>query len=224
MSSLNRRKFLSFTATTIGLPVAGCLSNEFQGMSGTSRSTPSRTRPAGNSRQRTSTVNDGKSSAPSSCPNGITPLEPWWVVEGPGPLGGFDLSIRAREISIGGTLSATLTNITNEEKSTGNKQKYDIQYQTESGWETIFGIDQETAMYTSEGITHQPGEGFSWNLTFTRSGLTDAVNQEPMYSVCAPLESGTYRFVYWGITTEQEVRDDYETDYGIGIAFSVSQE
>ena len=70
-------------------------------------------------------------------------------------------------------------------------------------------------------MRHDPGEGFRWELTFTQDGASDAVRHSPTYHVCAPLRSGEYRFVYWGVTSEKEVENNYETNYGVAARFSV---
>jgi hypothetical protein len=116
---------------------------------------------------------------------------------------------------------ATLRDVAEEELRTGNKKKYDIQYRGEEGWHSIFGTDG-IAPWTDEAVPHQPGEGFRWELTFTQDGLSEAVDHGPAYFVCNPLEPGTYRFVYWGVTPERERQEDFETDYALGVPFTVS--
>lgn len=149
------------------------------------------------------------------------PIDPGWVVADRGPLGGFDLTLDSRELAIGDTLTATLTNVTDEKQSTGNKKKYDIQYRAAEGWHSIFGTEGMAA-WTDEGVGHSPGEGFTWTLTITQEGLSEAVDHGPDYYVCTPLDPGAYRFVFWGITTERERRENFETDYALGVPFSLS--
>lgn len=221
---MDRRAMLRLFTAGAGLSLTGCLSTETRSNGDTADSTRTSTNTPEDQTHTDTPVEDGEASAPPSCPSEYTPLEPSWVVEGPGPLGGFDLSLDTREIQRGDTLNATLTNVTNEEHSSGIKQKYDIQYQSESGWHTIFGTEEDYAVYLDLAIAHPPGEGFSWQLEFTQEGLTDAVDDPVTYHVCTSLDPGTYRFVYWGITTEREAQNDYETDYALGVPFSVSQD
>lgn len=110
---------------------------------------------------------NGHTAPAPSCHDEYIPLDPSWAVEGPGPLGGFDLTLERHQITHGDTLTATLKNVANEESETGNKKKYDIQYHAESGWHSIFGTEDEIQIFSDEAILHQPGEGFTWQLTFT---------------------------------------------------------
>lgn len=165
-------------------------------------------------------IGSGQAGPAPSCGD-YEPIDPGWVVAGRGPLGGFDLTLNRRELVRGDTLTPSLTNVTDAEQSTGNRKKYDIQFRGAEGWHSIFGTDG-IAPWTDEAVGHQPGEGFTWELTVTQDGLTEAVDHGPAYYVCSPLEPGTYRFVFWGITTERERREDFETDYALGVPFTVS--
>jgi hypothetical protein len=163
---------------------------------------------------------DGRASPAPTCPDGYDPLRPRWVVEGPGPLGGFELSLARDTLERGATLTARLTNVTAETRTTGTEKKYDIQSRDGDDWYSVFGTEPE-AFHTDEAVTHRPGDGFVWELPLTREGLTDAVDTGPTYAVCGPLEPGEYRFVYWGITSRKEVEAEYETEYALGVRFSV---
>ncbi|WP_089816158.1 hypothetical protein [Halomicrobium zhouii] len=111
--------------------------------------------------------------------------------------------------------------MTDEQRETGTKTKYDIQYQGKSGWHSIFGTKREQVAYNDLAYRHKPGEGLTWNLPVTADGLTGTFeNAAANYHVCGPLEPGTYRFVYWGIMSEKlENRG-----YGLGRSFTVSGE
>ena len=163
---------------------------------------------------------DGRASPAPTCRGGYDPVRPRWVVEGPGPLGGFELSLSQGTLERGETLTARVTNVTAETRTTGTKKKYDIQSRDGGDWSSVFGTAPE-AFHTDEAVTHRPGDGFVWELPFTQQGLTDAVDAGPTYAVCGPLESGDYRFVYWGITSRKEVEANYETEYALGVPFSV---
>ncbi len=156
-----------------------------------------------------------------SCRDGYQSIEPYWVVERYGRLAGYRLEIEDQSISVGETLVATLENVSGETNTSGNKGKFDIQYRDTDRWRTIFGREDVFAGWSDEGVMHDPGDGFRWELTFTQDGASDAVRHSPTYHVCAPLSSGEYRFVYWGVTSEKEVENDYETDYGVAARFSV---
>ena len=224
MPTLNRRGLLRTITLGTGLSVFGCVSSTTPSGGGTPNSTSTRTNTTEERTQVSPPIKDGEASPPPSCPNEYNPMDPYWIVEGPGPLGGFDLSLADREIRHGDSLNATLKNLTDKKKYCGIKEKYDIQYKTKSGWQTIFGLKADMAVHPDIAAIHKPGEGFSWDLEFTREGLSGAVGSEVTYYVCAPLDPGTYRFVYWGITSEREVESNYETEYAIGVPFTVSQD
>lgn len=210
MPSVTRREILGVTAAGVSFTLAGCSST---GRTPTIEITSTSSTPVAN----------GRASPAPSCRNGYSSLDPRWVVEGSGPLGGFDLTLESHAIAHGDTLTATLTNVTDEQQTTGNRKKYDIQYRAESGWHTIFGTE-ESAVWTDEGISHPPGDGFTWQLTVTQDGLTNAIDHAPTYYVCAPLTAGDYRFVYWGITSQKEIQSGYETEYAFGAPFTVSRD
>jgi hypothetical protein len=114
----------------------------------------------------------------------------------------------------------SLRNVTDSTQSTGNRRKFDVQYRGSDGWHTIFG-KKDDSFLNDIGIEHEPNQGFTWEFPVTRDGLSSLTGH---YGVCTPINPGTYRFVYWGITTEQEKKEDYETDYAIGTSFTVSDD
>lgn len=200
VTDMNRRRFLGVIAG-LGPPLAGCLGSE------TPASTP------------TDTPASTPTSTPTEpCQRDLKRIEPWWTVES-GPLDGFDLSLSTESVSIGGTLTANLRNVTDEQRTSGTYTKYDIERQTAAGWESIFW-KKEYEAWTSEGVFHEPDEGFNWEFTFTQDGLTETGKARPDYFVCSSLEPGTYRFVYWGVSPEGESG----TDYALSSQFSVTQD
>ncbi len=221
-----RRNVLRVTAT-IPFATAGCLSgSETQSESTTRHQTTVRTETVSETPPTTGTgtatsVTDGSAGRAESCRDGYESIEPYWVVERYGRLAGFALEIEERSISVGETLAATLENVSGETNTSGNKGKFDIQYRDSDRWRTIFGREDVFAGWSDEGVTHEPGEGFRWEFTFSQDGASDAVRHSPTYHVCAPLSSGEYRFVYWGVTSEKEAENDYETDYGVAARFTV---
>jgi len=118
--------------------------------------------------------------------------------------------------------TAKLTNVSDEDNQTGNRRNYDIQYRGENGWRTTIGTESG-AMWTDIGIEHPPGGGFTWEFTVSQDGFSDATDHPPTYHVCAPVEAGTYRSVYWGITTPKEAAADFETDHALGVEFTVTE-
>lgn len=215
---MNRRQFIALFGSGV---FAGC-SNRATPATTTTNETPTTSSPTtSQSPPSTTTVEDGRAGPALSCPAGHNTFHPTWVVEGPGPLAGFDLTT-TQSLTVGQRFTATLQNVTSANQHTGNKHKYDIQIRAADGWHTIFGL-QDHAGWTDEAIGHKPNQGFTWPFPFTTEGLTDLVENSP-YRVCGPVTSGTYRFVYWGITTEQEANEDYETDYALGVPFTVTKD
>ncbi len=136
-----------------------------------------------------------------------------------GPLAGFALEVFEESVTFGSQLTVSLKNVTETERTSGNKQDYDVQRQTDAGWKSVFWRPK-TGYWTDEALSHAPGEGFTWRLSFTQKGLRSLENQ-PAYYVCLPLETGTYRFVYFGISPKQE--SDFETEFALGSSFTVTQ-
>lgn len=158
-----------------------------------------------------------------TCNEGFKSLEPWWIVKGSGPLAGFELQLDSEIYSKGDTLIAKFRNVTNQKQAAGNRHKYDVQFRGPNGWHTIIGVSEDEGFaWTDEGYLIQPGNGWTWRLTLTETGIWDGEHHGHSYRACQPLKPGTYRFVYWGITTEQEREEDFETDYALGVAFTVT--
>lgn len=167
-------------------------------------------------------ADDAPANPAPTCTEGYESLEPWWVVEGPGPLAGFKLRVDREEYAKGDELTAELRNVTESEQGAGNKHKYDIQYRATDGWHTIFGTPaNESFAWTDEGYLIQPGDGWTWRFTLTQAGLSEGEDSGQSYHACQPVKPGTYRFVFWGVTTEQEREEGFETDYALGVPFKV---
>ncbi|MFD1647164.1 hypothetical protein [Haloarchaeobius litoreus] len=237
MLSPTRRRLLGAASTALSLVVAGCSSSE-GGQDGppptslgpTERTThtespPTTTEAATEPTTTTWTpVDDGTADPAPTCGEKYQSIEPYWVVQSYDPLAGFELKLDSQSISIGERFGATLTNISGEYNGTGNRRKIDIQYRSEDGWHTILGWEEAFAGWTDIGVGHDPGEGFRWEFPFTQEGISEAVNRRLEFHACRPIRAGEYRFVYWGVTTELAVEEDYETDYAIAAPFTVVAE
>ena len=206
MPAPSRRRLLTLVAASLPLSIAGCAGSGTQ--STQTPYNPSDTEPA--------------RSAPS-CPDGVDSLDPGWVVTGSGPAGGFELTAGQSTVAQGESLTVTLQNVTDRTRTTGNRRKLDLQYRGTDGWHTIFGT-QSDAVWTDIAIEHQPGTAFGWTFTMSEDGITTFLDEldAPLYALCSPIDPGEYRFVYWGITTEREETEDFETDYALGIPFEVT--
>ena len=215
MPSFSRRKLLSLTAIGFSTTLAGCnQSSASQNTIATDTTTTAQQTPA------TTQYQDGSAGPAPSCTGEYSSFNPRWVVEGSGPLAGFNLTLDQRTIALGDTLTVSLRNVTGNTQTTGNRRKYDVQYRGSNGWHTIFGVEHNS-VWNDIGVGHEPNHGFTWQFPFTRDGLSSLAGH---YGVCAPINPGTYRFVYWGITTEQEEKEDYETDYAIGVSFTITDD
>jgi hypothetical protein len=211
MPSLSRRNLLGLSALGFSTALAGCIQSDVT----TDTSTPSQTTTS------TMSIEDGHAGPANFCSGEYSSFNPLWVVQDSSQLAGFDLTLDPRTLTFGDMLRVSLRNVTDDTLYSGNIGKYDVQYRGSDGWHTIFGkIDHLS--WTDEAILHKPNHGFTWEFPFTQDGLSNVVDNG--YGVCAPLNPGTYRFVYWGITTEREENEDYETNYALGVPFTVTDD
>jgi hypothetical protein len=97
----------------------------------------------------------------------------------------------------GDTVTVTMTNVTDGEQVTGNRDKYNLQVYTEAGWQDVRGWTGDERGYTDEGRLHQPGEGFEWSLTLTEAGVVAGHPHAGNLTVCPGLPAGRYRFAFW---------------------------
>lgn len=201
----SRREFLHAGAVASAVCLAGC-------QVGAQPETPTHTEPVG----------DGSASPAPNCPHGYRSIEPWWVVVGPGPLGGFELDLDQQSYERGEKLVAELRNVTDTERLSGAQTKYDIQFKAAHGWQTVIGVPEDGHYpWPAIGIAHQPGEGFTWQINLTQEGISGDSDPAESYRACGPMAPGTYRFIYWGITSEREREEDFETDYALGVPFTL---
>lgn len=154
----------------------------------------------------------------ADCRDDVTRVSEVFTVRN-GQLAGFELSLSSDSVPLGGKLTAALTNISDEERMTGNKRKFDIQINTPNGWQSIFWIP-ETSYWTDEGVYHEPGDGFQWDLTISQDALTNTESR-PQYFVCNSLDPGTHRFVYWGIPSSAEGESGSNGALALGREFVV---
>lgn len=138
-----------------------------------------------------------------------------WTVE-TGTLEGFELAVSEESVPLGGTITVRLTNTTDEERNSGIESKYDVQRRTDAGWRSVFRY--EGPGWEDLAVGHDPGEGYRWELTLTEDGLSRPREDElgPAYYVCDPLDPGTYRFLYFGISSPSTKQS------ALGIQFTVT--
>lgn len=124
-----------------------------------------------------------------------------------------EFSLRGNSLSVeyGESVQITLRNTTDETVETGNKHKYNLECYTQAGWQEVRVWTSETTLpYTDEAISHEPGEGFEWNMELTEEGIPAATIHEDDLQVCPELESGRYRFTYWGLIGEDAIAIEFD--------------
>lgn len=227
MPPLTRRELLRTTPIALMGVISGCITNSRTTTENTTSTTTvsSSTSTQISSRsppQSPTPIDNGRAAPAPSCPEGYFPVQPFWIVYGTGPLAGFDLTLDTQTVALGDTLTCKFQNITNGENESGNKKKYDLQYNAESGWHTVFGSKREEVYRTDGAVKHEPSSGFTWEFSFTQEGISNIVENDEYYA-CGPIKAGSYRFVYWGITSDKEAEENFETDYALGAPFSVTE-
>lgn len=200
---MNRRRFLVATLPA-SLPLAGC--------TGTSSTDPT---------SRTAT-NESPSSTDTStatpCGPGSTRLALQFEMAEP-PVGGFDLSVAASTVPVGGTLAVALTNVSDGDRITGNRYKYDVQRRVDGNWRSVFR-HADHPIWMDDAVEHAPGEGFDWEIEVSGSGLTHGIERgSGELVVCDGVRPGEHRFVYWGVS------GDGESGGGVALAaeFAVTE-
>lgn len=136
--------------------------------------------------------------AASGCGHANEPLVPTQSLDSSND--GFELSKSAETVSVGDELRFEFRNVTDTAKVTGNRRKYAFQIESGDRWVSRTRYVRD---WTAEGISHAPGDGFSWSFDVSASGLSTD------HQFCGSLRPGTYRFVYWS------------TDPSLGTRFDV---
>lgn len=121
-------------------------------------------------------------------------------VEAPGE-SAADTATDALAFERGDEVRIVARNISNRTLTTGNRRKYGFEVKTEVGWQDVRGTNPTRPIgHTDEGISHPPGEGFDWRFELTEDGLVDDAYSGQELRVCPALQSGRYRFRFWGVT------------------------
>ena len=120
---------------------------------------------------------------------GYGPVQPVESVED-GTVGGFSLTVDADRVAVG-------------EQTSGNKREYVVEQRGPDGWTSIFWAEEpaDVGWYLG-GVSHLPGQGYVWKLPVTESGL-DSAHDSHDFRVCRPIEPGQYRFVYFGVVSDE---------------------
>lgn len=124
-------------------------------------------------------TNSGGESSGSDCRNARQRLD-WDYNAQDDAAQGLGLSVTPESVVAGDGIAARLKNTTGEERTTADRRHYTIQRRVDGEWRDIFWVTPP-ATYTSEAITHEPGDGFEWTFPLTQDGLTTG-----KYHVCSP--------------------------------------
>lgn len=115
----------------------------------------------------------------------------------PEQVSGLELTASKDSVAIGDEITFSLRNVSDETAEIGTIYKYNIWRLGNDRWMPVFQTPYKA--WYDIGLLLAPGAGYDWPFTFDREGL-EREHEPPKvsYLVCAPLEPGTYRFVFWG--------------------------
>lgn len=119
----------------------------------------------------------------------------------------WEMRISDTAVNHGDTIHIQLKNVTDEARSRYANSRYNIQVETDSGWQEIRTYESRKEWGPHPAIirSNGPGESFTWTLTMDEEEITG--------DVCPPLQDGRYRFVYHGFKEE---------DQPVGVGFNFS--
>lgn len=124
------------------------------------------------------------------------------------------LAMRVAETTYerGDTVEIRLVSVGDASLNTGNRHKFNLQVDTDDGWQDVRGADEGTFPYTDEAVRHPPGEGFEWAIELTESGVVDASGTAGDLRVCPELPAGRYRFAYWGVIGDGAIAVEFDLE------------
>lgn len=115
--------------------------------------------------------------------------------------GRWELRVDTLSAEYGATVAVRLTNVSDEEQHHSSKGDFNIQVETEVGWQDVRVRENKYDSATTDELQKkQPGEGPRWEITMTDEELPETYGG--MGKVCPGLPSGRYRFVYTGTETQ----------------------
>jgi hypothetical protein len=195
---MNRRRVLVLAAGTAAL-TAGCLSDTESPSETTQQSSESRTEPPHQTTDpEIQTIAGNPPDAAVDCSDDT--VEPVFVAGSetlPERVAGIELTASTEAVTLGDDIGFSLRNVDDQTHLLGTPYKYEIHRRENDEWIPVYYTDHFE--WIDEGIEVAPDDGFDWAFTVAREGLQRENHQNSAYYVCSPIESGTYRFVYWGI-------------------------
>lgn len=196
---MDRRRFLCVLG--VG-SVTGCLASEGPSSTPTDGSVGSPTSTAGDADPGTidSTGREPEATVDASCSSDRERSEIIPETVEYDRYGGFTLRASESTVTRGDSLVVNLTNEAGTELQTGNRSAYTIHRAVPDGWRSIFWKSTDPRpVVDADSIAHPPGDGYTWELTISRKGLTHEIeNGLGSLAVCTPITPGTYRFLFWG--------------------------
>lgn len=136
-----------------------------------------------------------------------------------GRFGGFSMTASPETVAKEEEITIRMENATESGQTTGNRHKFTIHEQADSGWQSVYATTEDVG-WTDIAFEHEPGEGFTWNVKASRSGFSSAPNN---LDACATVTPGTHRFVYWGVSSNEENASSQESPDALGVEFTVTE-
>lgn len=120
----------------------------------------------------------------------------------------WEMRITETAVSHGDSIQIRLKNVTGDTRARHANSKYNIQVETESGWQDVRTYESREQWGPHPAVirNQDPGEVYEWEFTMNEEELAG--------DVCPPLQNGRYRFVYYGFEEEK--------DRPIGVGFNFS--
>ncbi|WP_232686610.1 hypothetical protein [Halobacterium zhouii] len=136
-----------------------------------------------------------------------------------GRFGGFSMTASPETVAKGEEITIRMENATESDQITGNRHKFTIHEQADSGWQSVYATTEHMG-WPDIAFEHEPREGFTWTVTASKPGFSSAPNN---LNACATVTPGTYRFVYWGVSSNDENTSNEEAADGVGVEFTVAE-
>ncbi|MFB6201624.1 MAG: immunoglobulin-like domain-containing protein [Halorhabdus sp.] len=151
-----------------------------------------------------------------NCPDGIERLDAT-VTNGSVPArdAGFAIEGNRTTLQRGDTLQVTLRNVADNPRGTGTGRMIVLQRNVDDEWTTVLGAREGRTGWNATLVMHEPGEGYTWNVTLDDDGLT-----EWGYELCSSLPPGDYRIVYHGLVKPGGF-DDRIPDPAVAVEFRI---
>lgn len=124
-----------------------------------------------------------------------------------GDAGSYALRVNKQSFDYGETATITLTKWSLSKNNTGARGSYNFELYTEAGWQEV-RVTEGPMDIPSHEVGQPPGGGFEWEFPLTEDGIAGQG-----YEVCPDLQSGRYRFTYWGLE-----------DGAVAVAFDLQRE